>query len=118
MTTPTEHTRFSVETVSSLWTLCTLDALPDIVLRDWQCMDMTPPGKTTTRRFLGRNGQSPSVYTSAPVVKFDPVKGVGEATDGAVISLAGPPSCDSLDAPGYIKDVSDDVVELMKGSKT
>ena len=87
------------------------------MLHEWQCVDITPPGNPTARHFLGRNGQSPSVYTSAPVTKFDPAQGVGEATDGAVISLVGPPSCDLLDAPGYIKDVSDDVVVLMKGRK-
>lgn len=90
----------------------------NVELHDWKCFDLTPPGKPTARHFLGRNGQSPSVYTSAPVVKFDPVKGVSEATDGAVISLAGPPSCDWLGAQRYIKDVSDDIVDLMKERKT
>ena len=32
------------ETTARLWTLCTLDAPPDIVLRDWKCFDLTPPG--------------------------------------------------------------------------
>lgn len=108
----------SIESNPNLWTLGSIAAPSDVELHGWKCFDLTPPGKSTARHFLGRNGLSPSVYTSAPVNKFDPVKGVGEATEGAVIRLAGLPSCDSLDAPGYIQDVSDDVVELMKKRKS
>ncbi len=101
------------ETTASLWTLCTLDAPPDIVLRNWKCFDLTPPGKPTTRRFLGRNGQSPAVYTSAPVINFDPTQCVCEATDGAVIRLEGPPSRDSLGVPGYIDDVTVEIEQVI-----
>ena len=111
MTTAIEHP------IPDLWKLGPITAPPDAELHGWKCFDLTPPGNPTTRRFLGRNGQSPAIYTSDPVIKFDPAQGVGEATDGAVISLDGPPSCDLLDAPGYIKDVSDDVVGLMNGRK-
>ena len=100
------------ETTARLWTLCTLDAPPDIVLRDWKCFDLTPPGNPTTRRFLGRNGQSPAVYTSAAVIKFDQTQCVCEATDGAVIRLEGPPSRDSLGVPGYIDDVTVEIEQV------
>lgn len=107
MTTPNERP------VPDLWKLDSITAPPDVELHEWKCFDLTPPGKPTTRRFLGRDGQSPAVYTSAPVIKFDPARCVGEATDGAVIRLEGPPSRDSLGVPGYIDDVTVEVEQVI-----
>lgn len=92
--------------VPAIWPLGHIAAPSDIELHGWKCFDLTPPGKPTARHFLGLNGQSPSVYTSAPVTKFNPVQGVGEATDGAVIRLAGPPCSSPINVAGYIEDVS------------
>ena len=99
------------------WKFSDIEATPDVLLQVWQCFDLSPPGEPTTRRFVGRIGTSVSIYTSNPIIQFDPAQGIGEATDGAVIRLVGPPSSESLDAPGYIKDVSRDVVSLMKERK-
>jgi len=107
MTTPNEHP------IPDLWRLGPITAPPDVELHDWKCFDLTPPGKPTTRRFLGRNGKSSSVYTSDPVIKFDPTQCVCEATDGAVIRLEGPPSRDSLGVPGYIDDVTVEMEQLI-----
>jgi len=107
MTTPNEHP------IPDLWKLGPITAPPDVVLHDWKCFDLTPPGKPTTRRFLGRNGRSSSIHTSDPVINFDPTRGVGEATDGAVIRLEGPPSRDSLGVPGYIDDVTVEMEQLI-----
>lgn len=107
MTTPNEHP------IPDLWKLGSITAPPDVELHDWKCFDLTPPGNPTTRRFLGRNGKSSSVYTSAPLIKFDPTQCVCEATDGAVIRLEGPPSRDSLGVPGYIDDVTVEMEQLI-----
>jgi hypothetical protein len=113
MTIPPGPALLQLETAASLWTLCNLDAPPDIVLHDWKCFDLTPPGKPTTRRFLGRNGKSSSVYTSAPVIKFDPVQGIGEATDGAVLRLTGSAGAETVNIDAYIHDVTDEIEQLL-----
>jgi hypothetical protein len=107
MTTPNEHP------IPDLWKLGPITAPPDVVLHDWKCFDLTPPGNPATRRFLGRNGQSPAVYTSAPVIKFDPVQGIGEATDGAVLRLTGPAGAETVNIDAYIHDVTDEIEQLL-----
>ena len=107
MTTAIEHP------IPDLWKLGSITAPPDVELHDWKCFDLTPPGNPTTRRFLGRNGKSSSVYTSAPVIKFDPVQGIGEATDGAVLRLTGSAGAETVNIDAYIHDVTDEIEQLL-----